>query len=109
MAKDTYKKRMKGGWNRGKRCKGDGEERQFEKVEIEQQIEEDREDFLTRHKGKRKRNEIMRLEYWISWYESVIAKYEENGLAAWSARDGLKRVRKELQKLRDEEKKSDKD
>ena len=61
MAKDTYKKRMKGHWQQGKGCKGDSEERQYAKREIAQALAADEEGYLERHhKGARTKNERAR-------------------------------------------------
>lgn len=98
MANDTYKKRMKGSWNQGKRHKGDSEERQYAKKEVEESIKYDVEGQPVRHKGKRKRNKKASLEYRISWYTQTIEKYERmerNGSFLNSLREGLKVAKKE--------------
>jgi hypothetical protein len=73
-----HTKRSKGNWTQGKGCKGDGEERQFSKLEIQQQLAEDEAGYQVRHQGKRKRNEKARLEYRIEWY-ATRARHELYG------------------------------
>jgi hypothetical protein len=62
-----HTKRSKGNWTQGKSCKGDSYERQFSKTEIQAQLDQDHETYLSRHKGKRKRNDKARLEYRMKW------------------------------------------
>jgi uncharacterized protein YxeA len=79
MPQNTYKKRLRSGWRQGKLYKSDSEERQFSKREIVRDIEEDRENYLYRHKGRRKRNVKASWEYRIDWYQKKIAEYERAG------------------------------
>ena len=79
MAKDTYKKRAKGNWQQGKGCKGDSEERQYAKIEIEAAIKHEVEGQPIRYKGKRKRNKKMALEHQIEWYQQKIEEYQRRG------------------------------
>lgn len=107
MAKDTYKKRAKGNWNQGKGCKGDAEERQYAKTEIEKAVAHDVEDQPTRHKGKRKRNKKASLEYTIAWYTQKIAEWERldrKGSIVNMFRDSLKEATKEYKEKYEEEK-----
>lgn len=79
MSKDTYKKRLKGNWRQGKGYKGDAEERQYSKTEIEAAIKHEVEGQPTKYKGKRKRNKKMALEHQIEWYQQKITEFERNG------------------------------
>jgi hypothetical protein len=75
MAKDSYKKRMKGSWNQGKEHKGDRCERAYAKTEIRELIKEMDDDYQTKYKkAKRNRNEKARLEHKIKWCEETLAK-----------------------------------
>lgn len=75
MAKDSYKKRMKGNWNQGKACKGDGSERAYAKAEIREFIKEMDEDYQAPYKkSKRRRNDKARLEHRIKWCEEALAR-----------------------------------
>jgi len=99
MPDNVYKKRAKGDWCQGKRHKGDSEERQYAKNEIEKEIESDITG-LVKHRGKRKRNHKAILEYRISWYEQTIEKYERQYKRTGdshlnSLRDGLRVAQKE--------------
>src|SRR5271165_673502 len=113
MAKDTYKKRLKAGWNQGKRCKGDGEERQYVKKEISTAVKEYDEDYVSPYKkGKRKRNRKLQLEHRIAWYEEVLAKYASRGqdtLTSGWFRIALKEAKEKYAKLLEEEKKKKED
>jgi predicted nuclease with TOPRIM domain len=93
-----YRKRMKGDWNQGKACKGDSEERQYSKREIQEQLDEAEEKYLHRyHKGKRTKNEKARLEYRIHWYQQALERYRElGGSYASHLEDGLVKAKKEL-------------
>ena len=99
-----YTKRMKGNWNQGKRCKGDAEERQYAKAEIKQELEANDENYLVKHKGKKKKNEKARLEHWIDWYEKTIQEYERRGTGHGShpnyLRDSLRKAKMKLEKLK---------
>lgn len=56
---DIYKKRAKGGWNCGKKCKDQSNrnERQYAKEEVKSQIKENEKEFKhKRKKGKKKLN-----------------------------------------------------
>src|ERR1700692_2483441 len=100
MAANTYKKRMKGNWNQGKGCKGDSEERQYSKREIEESIQTDVEGNPVRHKGKRKRNKKASLEYRITWYTQKIEEYKRsecNDSFLGYLRDGLKKAKEEYE------------
>jgi hypothetical protein len=100
MAANTYKKRMKGNWNQGKGCKGDSEERQYSKIEIEESIKTDVEGQPVRHKGKRKRNKKASLEHTILWYTQRIEEYERQGNNSSFSnylRDGLKKAKEEYE------------
>ena len=80
MAKDSYKKRLKGGWNQGKGCKGDGEERLYAKAEIRQFVKEMDEDYLQPYKkSKRARNDKARLEHKIAWCEQALSRRPDRG------------------------------
>ena len=97
----AYKKRAKGGWRQGKGCKGDGEERQYSKVEIKQQLAEAEENYIHRyHKGARKKNMRQRLEYRVKWYEEILARYKNSPsiMDTWFRRD-LEKAKKELEEL----------
>ena len=85
MAKDSYKKRMKGGWNQGKACKGNGSERAYAKAEIRQFIKEMDEGYKDPYrKSQRKKNEKARLEYRISYFENAAARYNKTGyVSSW--------------------------
>jgi len=100
---NDHKKRSKGDWRQGKGYKGDGEERQFSKNEVKQQLAEDEETYLDRHKGKKKRNKLASLEYRVKWYEETIAKYEKDNknsmLCNWF-RDSLEKTKKQLAELK---------
>lgn len=103
----AYKKRAKQSWNAGKRGKenSDPAERQFVKREILQAISEMDADYLHRHKGKRKRNDIARLQHRIKWYEERIehhARTHSDWFWSW-ARDSIARDRKKLKELLDKE------
>lgn len=74
---NAHTKRAKGNWCQGKKHKGDGSERQFAKEEIALELEGDLTG-LTKHRGKRRKNEKARLEYRIAWYEQTIEKYERD-------------------------------
>lgn len=103
----AYKKRAKGGWRQGKGCKGDGEERQYSKLEIKQQLAEAEENYLDKyHKGARTKNMRARLEYRIKWYEEITAKYngKTSVMGGWMM-DGLRRAKKDLAELEAKEKK----
>lgn len=105
MAKDTYKKRMKGNWRQGKGCKGDDEERMYAKQEIREALKEMDENYqATYRKSKRRRNEKARLEHSMEWYRKVIADEErrrrehpEWGSSYFGnyARDALRKAEKE--------------
>ena len=100
MAKDTYNKRMKGHWTQGKSCKGDGEERQYSKLEIKQALKEAEDDYLIKHKGKRKKNHKASLEYRIAWYKAALEerkKIDRDEFSDWLW-DGLKRAETEYAK-----------
>lgn len=76
----AYRKRAKGSWNVGKGAKGDGEERQFSKLEIREAIATDEEAYLEKYrKGKRNRNEKARLEYRVQYYEALVRGWEARG------------------------------
>lgn len=97
MAKNTYNKRMKASWQQGKGCKGDAEERQHAKKEIEDSIQHDVLERPVRHKGKRKRNKKASLEHTIAWYEQKIEEYERagnRGSCLHMFRDSLRKARK---------------
>lgn len=73
---NPYRKRLKAGWNVGKGAKGDGEERQYAKREIEQELAAAEESYLERHhKGKRTRNMRAHLEYRVKWYEAYLSTH----------------------------------
>lgn len=100
----AYRKRMKGDWRQGKRHKGDAEERQFAKREIQQQLDADEEDYLERyHKGKRTKNEKARLEYRIAWYQLAIAKGDGGHMWIHYLQSGLQQAKKDLNKLLEKE------
>jgi hypothetical protein len=103
MAANTYKKRMKGNWNQGKACKGDGEERQAAKKEIKELIAECDADYKTRYqKSKRSRNEKVRLQHWIAWYTQRVEDSKRSGrrdiISTWM-REGLAKAEKKLAEL----------
>jgi hypothetical protein len=107
MAKDTYKKRAKGSWHQGKGCKGDAEERQYAKKEVEESIQHDVLERPMRHKGKRKRNKKASLEYTIEWYTQKIAEHEQMGRGieyTGYLRDGLRRAKREWEEKYGEKK-----
>lgn len=98
----AYKKRAKGGWRQGKGYKGDGEERQYSKTEIRQQLAEAEENYLEKyHKGARTKNMRARLEYRISWYEELNAKYKGSATSVFGHwfMEGLKKAKEQLAKL----------
>ncbi len=85
MAKDSYKKRMKGDWNQGKACKGDGEERMYAKEEIKEFLKEMDEDYQAPYKkSKRKRNDKARLEHRIAWCEQALTRRKGMGNDSFS-------------------------
>ena len=97
MAKDTYNKRMKGNWQQGKGCKGDAEERQHAKKEIDDAVIHDLEGQPVRHKGKRKRNKKASLEHVIAWYTQKVEEWERSGQSSGTVnffRDSLKKAKK---------------
>lgn len=101
MPNNEYKKRAKGNWCQGKDYKGDSSERGYSKSEIKQELQLE-ETGVTKHKGKRKRNEKARLEYRISWYQQTLEKYKENKSYSNynnSLREGLKKAQEELQEF----------
>jgi hypothetical protein len=105
---NTHKKRAKGSWRQGKGYKGDSEERMYAKKEIEEELKASEDNYLTRHKGKRKKNLKARLEYRISWYKQIIEKYQMDSLNSSNShyfRSGLREAEKEYQELLDKEKK----
>lgn len=101
MSRNTYKKRAKGSWCQGKGYKGDSEERQYAKIEIEESIKYDQEDNLVKHKKKRKRNDKAALEHRIEWYKQLISQYklrEGNSDSFINClTDGLKQAEKEYE------------
>jgi hypothetical protein len=111
MAKDTYKKRMKGNWQQGKGYKGDSEERMYARKEIEQAIQAEEDDYLEKyHKGARTRNEKARLEHQIAWYTQVLAETDrrmaaEGKVPNWESsfasyfRDSLKKAKKKYEEM----------
>jgi len=104
----AYKKRAKGGWNQGKACKGDSEERMYSKAEIKQQLAEAEETYLDKHKGKRKPNMKARLEYRVKWYEEILEEYsgQKSVMGNWMGnwmRDGLEKAQKKLAELIEKE------
>jgi hypothetical protein len=97
---------MKGGWHQGKACKGDGEERQYSKKEIQQMVAEMEEDFLYKYRGKGKPNMKARLEYRIRWCEERLAEHknreQNDGWRSWFSnwiRSDLEKSRKQLKEL----------
>ena len=105
-----YKKRLKGSWTQGKRYKGDGDERQYAKAEIKQQLVEAEENYLDKyHKGSRRKNIKARLEYRVKWYEEALARRTDHQrLGDWWGnylRDGLKKAKIHLEKYLEREKK----
>jgi hypothetical protein len=106
MAKDSYKKRMKGNWNQGKSCKGDGEERKYAVQEITQFLKEMDEDYqLPYKKAKRNRNDKARLEHRIAWYEQALQKYKEGHDTSFThwIRHSLMKAKKEYEEKFGEE------
>lgn len=96
MAKDSYKKRLKGNWNQGKGYKGDSEERMYAKAEIRQFIKEMDEDYLQPYKkSKRVRNEKARLEHRIKWCKDALARPRHNDCFANWIRSDLAKAEKE--------------
>lgn len=95
-----YKKRAKGSWNQGKRCKGDSEERAFSRREVADQLAEAEDDFLHRHKKAPRRNQRARLEYRVAWYEQALSarKGRDDSFTGHLTR-GLRESRKELREL----------
>lgn len=101
MAKDSYKKRMKGNWTQGKGCKGDGEERMYAREEIRQFLKEMDEDYQAPYKkSKRRRNEKARLLHRIHWCEQALSRYKDRGygdsFASW-IRDDLRKAKKQYE------------
>ncbi len=76
----SYKKRAKSGWAGKTEMKTTGirKERQFERQEVKSLLDEHRqgEDFRYKHVGKRNKNEKIRMEHRIYWYERIIEKYK---------------------------------
>lgn len=105
MANDTYKKRAKSNWRQGKGYKGDSEEREYAKKEIEETIQHDVLERPLRYKGKRKRNKKASLEHRISWCQQKIEELERQGYKGSSVdylRDLLRKARKEYKKYGEE-------
>ena len=76
----NYKKRGRAGWVGKKEAKGKiHRERNYEKQEIRQALQEIEEgdDYRYLHKAKRVKNEKARLENTIRWYERTIEKYKQ--------------------------------
>lgn len=107
MAND-YKKRQKGNWCQGKRYKGDDSERLHAKKEISEGIATIDEKYLTKHKGKRKKNVKARLEYWVNWYSQRVEEAErakDKSMSSWYWREGLSKSKKALKEFLEKEKK----
>lgn len=96
----AYRKRLKANWNVGKGAKGDGEERQYAKKEIQNMLAEAEDNFFHKYrKEKRTRNERARLEYQIKWYEEFIARRPGvKGVGAWF-QESLEKAKAKLAKL----------
>lgn len=106
MAKDTYNKRMKGSWNQGKACKGDGAERAYARTEIKQFVKEMDEDYQAPYKkSKRRRNEKARLEHRIAWCQQALAKRpkEDDWFSNWIRSDLNKALKTYKEKYGDKE------
>lgn len=77
---EPYKKRAKNGWRCGKYAKRESnkEERTFAKEDIRQELKQhnEGEDFRYRYKTTITKNEKMRIEHRISWYERIIETYK---------------------------------
>lgn len=106
MAND-YKKRLKGNWRQGKGYKGDDSERAYAKKEISEDLKAIDEEYLTKHKGKRKKNVKAHLEYLIAWYTQRVEEIERSKNRSsmgsyW--RDGLAKARKRLGDFLEKEK-----
>lgn len=105
MAKDSYKKRMKGSWNQGKAYKGDGEERAYARTEIKQFVKEMDENYQEPYKkSKRRRNEKARLEHRIKWCEQALARYKvikDDWFSKWIRSDLEKAKKQYAQKYGD--------
>lgn len=102
---NPYKKRAKGSWRQGKGYKGDSEERMYAKKEIVEETKANNDDYLVKHKGKRKKNLKAKLEYCISWYEQKIEECRRDNRDCDYLRDGLKESKKEYkEKYSDKEK-----
>ena len=99
----TYKKRARSGWN-GDKKRSNEKERQYEKEEIRQALEEHEqgEDFRYR-RVSRTPNKIKRLEYRIAWYREVDNNWTGRdvfgiwGRNYWS--DAAKKLEEKLKKL----------
>jgi len=78
MAKNLYKKRLKGHYTQGKEYKGDSFERAYAKKEIVESVKEMNENYKHPYKkSKRNRNIKAKLKYKIEYYEKVIELYKE--------------------------------
>ena len=98
----SYRKRAKGNWNGGKSRKeySNRQERQFEKTEISQAMQEydEGESFRYLHRSKRTPNEKARLEARINWYEQMIEHYGDFDLLGYKWSDRLIECKEELEK-----------
>ena len=97
----TYKKRARSGWN-GDKQRSNEKERQYEKEEIRQALEEHEqgEDFRYRYSSKNP-NKIARLEYRIEKYKKYADETKGHhgwwGFSWWI--DSVKKLEKQLKKL----------
>lgn len=96
----SYRKRAKDGWCSGKKYKqqSNQNERQFEKTEIRQAMQEfeEGEDYKYPHKAKRNHNRKMQLENRIAKYERWLG--EMSGLGSWwkdSLKESLEKMKSE--------------
>lgn len=99
MSKDTYNKARKASWCQGKRYKGDSEERQRSKREVEEEFKQDNDNYLTKYRKKKKPNLEAKLKYRIEWYTQKMTELANQGRTSYSWNgylvDGLKRAQKE--------------
>jgi len=99
----TYKKRARNGWNTGKHCKrnSNNRERTYAKEEIKNELEEviEGEDFRYRHRRSRKRTWLQRLERILAWYDRYIEKLDSNPpIFSYHGSDYYRKKRNELLK-----------
>ncbi len=100
---NAYRKRGRSGWSAGKKYKesANRSERQHEKAEIRQEVEQHTqgEDYKDKYKKPaRKKNDQARAESLINWYKQALCK--RSGFAHLRSGPWGSRLRSELEKLK---------